>query len=589
MQINSQIQHLAGLNDQQREAVLCRHDIVYVSAGPGTGKTHMLTSKLVDFIVSSDKPQKIVALSYTNTAARQLGERFEKKIRQCGITAEYSFFNGTIHSFCYRMMKQFGESSFDYVILDEEEITELAQEIGEHYDGKYPIGQILSCLRYPKKGDALSDEITSLKEAYKVISIQDILTRFIRMMDESAAFRLWIQDKVSVMAIDEAQDLSDLNYAILDRLIDAIPRLKVFLVGDPRQNIFGFLGGSYKYLDEFLSKYKEELSQKDLTLSYRCPQKILDFTNGLSFSDCRNPQLKSNVKQEGTIEVKSYGDEYAEAEAIVEFIKTLPDPNGIAVLFPRLRPLAKIVDKLNEEHIAFRVLGGGRIIKPHIAVFSYMCKIVETDGRSLGAANNLCGRLEMPKCRTMKEFFATGIGREIARLNKAYQSKNISYLELARSFVILCRRYIQDGDKTEQNADFKKLYDAVIKKTDSPKGYARSFKYYRNAFSSLEVEFKSEAESKDAITISTIHSAKGLEWDTVIIPELTESGFKNGRANEEVSPEEREEAANTDLKLLYVAVTRAKDRLLMTYPNYLADSRAETKPLRMIRSIILSV
>ena len=80
MQINSQIQHLAGLNDQQRGAVLCRHDIVYVSAGPGTGKTHMLTSKLVDFIVSSDKPQKIVALSYTNTAARQLGERFEKKI-----------------------------------------------------------------------------------------------------------------------------------------------------------------------------------------------------------------------------------------------------------------------------------------------------------------------------------------------------------------------------------------------------------------------------------------------------------------------------------------------------------------------------
>ena len=75
----------------------------------------------------------------------------------------------------------------------------------------------------------------------------------------------------------------------------------------------------------------------------------------------------------------------------------------------------------------------------------------------------------------------------------------------------------------------------------------------------------------------------------MIIPELTESGFKNGRANEEVSPEEREEAANTDLKLLYVAVTRTKDRLLMTYPNYLADSRAETKPLRMIRSIILTV
>ena len=70
------LQHLSGLNDQQRDAVLCRSDILYVSAGPGTGKTHMLTSKLLDYIVSSDTPQKIVALSYTNTAARQIGERF---------------------------------------------------------------------------------------------------------------------------------------------------------------------------------------------------------------------------------------------------------------------------------------------------------------------------------------------------------------------------------------------------------------------------------------------------------------------------------------------------------------------------------
>ncbi|MBO7351383.1 MAG: UvrD-helicase domain-containing protein, partial [Candidatus Methanomethylophilaceae archaeon] len=226
MEINPQNQqiHLLGLNDQQRDAVLCRNDIVYVSAGPGTGKTHMLTSKLVDFIVSSEEPQKIVALSYTNTAARQLGDRFEKKIRECGVTADYSFFNGTIHSFCYRMMKQFGESAFDYVILDDEELTELAQEIGQYYDGKYPLQTIMSRLRTPKADDPLSSEISELKEAYKVISIQDILSRFIRMMDTDPAFRLFMRDQVTVMAIDEAQDLSDFNYSILDRLISAVPR-----------------------------------------------------------------------------------------------------------------------------------------------------------------------------------------------------------------------------------------------------------------------------------------------------------------------------------------------------------------------------
>ena len=125
-------EHLSGLNDQQRDAVLCRSRIVYVSAGPGSGKTHMLTSKLVDYIVSSTTPQRIVALSYTNTAARQIGERFRKKAT--GITTKYSFYNGTIHSFCYRMMMLYASSDpssapFDYTILDDEELSELANDI----------------------------------------------------------------------------------------------------------------------------------------------------------------------------------------------------------------------------------------------------------------------------------------------------------------------------------------------------------------------------------------------------------------------------------------------------------------------------
>ena len=75
-----QASYLAGLNEQQRDAVLCKADIVYVCAGPGTGKTMLLTSRLVDIIQTSTRPEKIVALSYTNTAARQIGERFKKKL-----------------------------------------------------------------------------------------------------------------------------------------------------------------------------------------------------------------------------------------------------------------------------------------------------------------------------------------------------------------------------------------------------------------------------------------------------------------------------------------------------------------------------
>ena len=92
----------------------------------------MLTSKLVDYVLSTDMPQKIVALSYTNTAARQIGERFERKLLETGIRRKFDFFCGTIHSFCYRMLRTYHTEAsrpFEYTILDDEELSELADEI----------------------------------------------------------------------------------------------------------------------------------------------------------------------------------------------------------------------------------------------------------------------------------------------------------------------------------------------------------------------------------------------------------------------------------------------------------------------------
>ena len=90
---DSQQEYLSSLNPQQLDAVLCPSDIVFVSAGPGTGKTHLLTSKLVHSIQSSSSHQSIVALSYTNTAARQLGSRLKSKLAECGVTKDYNIYS----------------------------------------------------------------------------------------------------------------------------------------------------------------------------------------------------------------------------------------------------------------------------------------------------------------------------------------------------------------------------------------------------------------------------------------------------------------------------------------------------------------
>ena len=566
MQINSQIQHLAGLNDQQREAVLCRHDIVYVSAGPGTGKTHMLTSKLVDFIVSSDTPQKIVALSYTNTAARQIGERFEKKIRQCGITAEYSFFNGTIHSFCYRMMKQFGESSFDYVILDEEEITELAQEIGEHYGGKYPIGQILSCLRYPKKGDALSDEISSLKEAYKVISIQDILTRFIRMMDESAAFRLWIQDKVSVMAIDEAQDLSDLNYAILDRLIDAIPRLKVFLVGDPRQNIFEFNGGSYKHLEVFLNRHPL-YTRKDLSITYRCGKAIADYVNGFDFEDCGNVPLQSKSSDTGTVNVNRYSGEPAEAQAVLDSILQTGSISKCAVLSNNLRYLDPLIKLLQEKEIPYKVFGGRKTLKKHIRFLNHILRIIDSDNAySIRKISEYAGINIMQNGKRKKSlFFASDLGKVITGIREETKE-----LQFPAVLVLVLLRIMRAPDDPE---DITKDYDDLMALSgfyESTSDYLMSFSTDKERFAQFYLKDYEECKvpvEDDYLTISTIHSAKGLEWDHVYVMGLCEGNFPNPFFAQGLPPKHQEEFFNAEWKKMYVAATRARVFLHLSYPE----------------------
>ena len=129
----------------------------------------------------------------------------------------------------------------------------------------------------------------------------------------------------------------------------------------------------------------------------------------------------------------------------------------------------------------------------------------------------------------------------------------------------LCRQHIVSGNTEEQDKDFKLLYDCVIKKSDSPEAFSRLFKYYRNIFSSLEVEFKSQSSEENPVVISTMHSAKGLEWEYVILPCMCDKFFPNPKLNDEVDQEEKRERMNASLKLMFVAATRTKRTL---YPFF---------------------
>ena len=560
--------HLEGLNEQQREAVLCDADIVYVDAGPGSGKTHMLTSKLIQYICSAATPHKIVALSYTNTAARQLGERFYKKLDSS--LDGFSFFNGTIHSFCFRMLKAYNKELsrlFDYVILDEEELQELAEDIKGNYPETVSLQQVLACLRSEKRDmpKELVDMVARIKAAYKVISMQDILANFAKALDEDEGFRNWMRNQVTVIAIDEAQDLTELYYSIIDRLIAIIPGLKVFLVGDPRQNIFEFNGGSYRNLHDFLSRHKSH-ETKHLTITYRCPQTIADYVNTFRFSDCDNLQLRSRCGSSGKLSVKVGHSERHEANLVLHEILETGNLGSCAVLCNNLRYLETLINMLCDLEIPYKVFGGRKLVKKHIRFLNHVIRILDSDNAySIRKVAQYAGIDLMENGKRKKSrFYASPLGELISQIREDCREQPFSVI-----MGEVIERVMRDpSDKEDVQQDYD-LLQFISLQYDTASDYLLAFVTDKERFAPF---FKSDYRecpmdvSGDFLTISTIHSAKGLEWDNVFIMGLCEGNFPNDYFCSGLSPEEKTAFFNREWKKMYVASTRARETLTLTYP-----------------------
>lgn len=573
MQNQQELQgHLVGLNEQQVDAVLCNAGLVYVEAGPGTGKTHMLTSKLIEFISSAGSLQKIVALSYTNTAARQLGERFNKKVSETGLSGDYTFFNGTIHSFCFRMLKAYNkemERLYDYVILDDEEIMELAEEIKKTQPATVPFQQILSSLRSDKRDipEELFNEVSRIKEAYKVISIQDILANFVKALDGDEGFRNWIRSQVTVIAIDEAQDLTELYYSIIDRMIEIIPGLHVFLVGDPRQNIFEFNGGSYKNLHDFLSRHPSHVT-KHLTITYRCPKTIADYVNRFTFSDCDNSQLSSRCATAGTLSVKRALSESHEANIVINEVLEAQSLNQCAVLSNNLRYLDPLIERLLELEIPYKVFGGRKLIKRHIRFMNHVLRIVDTDNaysiRKVAQYANLnITDADGRKKRSL--FYNSDLGKLIKDIQ--VETEGHPFKDVLKK-VIDCIMFDPQQDESVSN-DYELLL-SLSQDYGTTADYLLAFATDKDRFAPFFLSDYKECEvdtSEEFLTISTIHSAKGLEWDKVFIMGLCEGNFPNDYFCKGLSAPAREAFFNGEWKKMYVASTRARESLTLTYPG----------------------
>lgn len=591
----NQSNYLKGLNEQQKNAVLTDSRIVFVNAGPGTGKTTLLVQKMVHYIIKNPQSNHIVALSFTNTAARQQEEKFQQQAFMYLKENQYELFNGTIHSFCLRKMRKYYQlkgRSFEYMIIGDDELFDFAPDICKLLNDKYTLEEITGFLSNSVKlwPADLSAAVADLKARYKYISLNGILTLFDDLLSKDKDFVDWILASSDLLVIDEAQDLNECNFTIFSRMLDLKPSLKLFMVGDPRQNIFEFNGGSYEHLDRFLAQYQNDVSRRDLSISYRCPEAVLSFVNKFTFTDCENVPLRSDI--DGQVQLKEFPTVQDESESVVDAISAIGDFDSCSIISPNIKGLADIIEHLNVKRIPYVVLGGRRKIKSHIKFVNNLLRILYNNNEK--SILSVCRVLAIdvktqpigaPRHFSPKElFFRNSYGRSLRDIYKEYDRLEWS---LPRLIDAIVDKLLPAGMYAEPQVaeDFKKLRSLIS-------GY-KTIKEYLDAFSIdkerficfYEKDFVESVAASDGpcLTLSTIHSAKGLEWKYVFLIGMYDRNFPGLKKYSNKTTDKHEKYLNTKKKELYVACTRTAQQLSISYPKVIES--IEQTPSRLIAEL----
>ena len=283
---------LATLNPAQREAVLAVEGPVLVLAGPGSGKTRVLTHRIAHMVRQRGiSPFRILAVTFTNKAAREMLVRLEQLLGATrGLTV------GTFHAFCARLLRQEAEAagiSRNYVILDADEQIQLVTRLAKRLQldpKQYPPRSIQSAISQAKNASKLVadyqaptywheavarvwQQYEEIKESTGALDFDDLLVLSERLLRDNAEVRARYQDRYAYILVDEFQDTNRVQYELIRHL--GGERRNVFVVGDEDQSIYSWRGADWRNVARFRSDYPDARTYL-LEQNYRSTRTILD-------------------------------------------------------------------------------------------------------------------------------------------------------------------------------------------------------------------------------------------------------------------------------------------------------------------------
>ncbi len=611
------------LDASQLEAVTYNEGPLLVIAGAGSGKTRVLTYKIAYLISQGCSPYNILALTFTNKAAREMNERIARITENTDIRLLWS---GTFHSIFSRILRREADRigfTPDFTIYDTADSKSLLKTIIKERgldEKNYKSGVIASKISdaknrlllpdfYAEQSDLrLRDKQDNVGETYKIyaeyvkrcrmsnaMDFDDLLLYTFLLLRDNADVQTKYKERFRHILVDEYQDTNYLQHQIVQLLTN--PNSRLCVVGDDAQSIYGFRGANIDNILEFQSAYPTAKLVK-LECNYRSTQNIVNAANSLISKNRRQiPKVAFSNNEEGEklhfIELHS---DREEAERLVLEIKKFRIKDGIsyndmAVLYRTNAQSRVIEEALRNNAVPYRIYGGlsfyqRKEIKDCIAYFRLVCnpndeeafkRIINYPTRGIGATTIkkmqsaalnsghslwqvLSSTQDYPECNFTKgtqaklDTFRLMIEgfREKADTESAYV--------IATHIINFCGISAELAeDKTPEGISKKENVEEL---TNSIKEFEQErleeYGLQRVALSDFlgQVSLLTDADQKDdneaKVTLMTIHSAKGLEFDTVFITGLEDNLFPNSTAR--FIPREMEE----ERRLFYVAITRAK-------------------------------
>lgn len=602
------------LNKFQYEAVMHDKGPALLLAGAGTGKTRTLIYRVAHLIESGVSPESILLLTFTNKAANEMKERAEKMLKEkCGITA------CTYHSFCVKMLRFYGKMagiSPDFTIIsgpDEANIIDIvkselnfqklknmpsasvfASMLSTCVNKRLTLEELLKEQKYwrfrqnERKLLLLREETKKYKEEHNLFNYDDILLKFDQMLTDYSNIARRIEDTYRYIMVDEYQDTNTLQDSIIRKIRTKNTNLMV--VGDDMQSIYKFRGADVQNILSFPKRYTD-CKVIYLTENYRSSQEILNLANHVMTNATEGYQknLRAQFSSQELPKVYSVNDTKTEAEFVLNRIKAkhaegIPY-NDICVLYRNSFQSYELEVLLNKAGLDFEKYGGIRFLdRAHIKDVLAFLRIYTNPSDELAwfrilqlhigigkvYARNISRKcLEygpeylIDDCHKRKKY-----GVHIRKLYDEIQSwEGKEFLEILKSS---CAYYA----KTLENTIRNKKVDSESDREESLQDLERNkeditilqemAKDYDSALAFLDATTldatKSKENEEDKLVLSTIHSIKGLEYDTVILLDCIDEILPSARYIG--SPED-----NEDVRCMYVAVTRAKNTLYMMVPK----------------------